>query len=131
MTPLRLLQRPTAFSDPEWLFEVKHDGLRSLAYIEAGACRLVSRNGNDYRRKRLLELAKALSGLPNSVLDGELVCLDEEGQTLFYDLMFNRAPVYFYAFDILSLSGEDLCERPLIERKEILRELLFVNHIEE
>ncbi len=79
-----------------------------------------------------------LSGVPHEVLlDGELVCLDDAGQTLFYDLMFNRAPVHFYAFDILWLDGRDLRERSITERKEILHDvvaespqrLFYVDHI--
>ncbi len=137
VAPLTLIQQPTAFSDPDWLFEVKHDGFRSLAYIQ-DECRLVSRKGNTYQRFK--DLSKVLSGVPHeTVLDGELVCLDEEGQTLFYDLMFNRAPAHFYAFDILWLDGEDLRDRPILERKEILQgvisespqRLLYVDHIKE
>ena len=135
VTPLPLIKQPSAFSDPEWLFEVKHDGFRSLAYIE-DKCRLVSRNGDTYQRFK--ELSKVLSGVPHEVLlDGELVCLDDAGQTLFYDLMFNRAPVHFYAFDILWLDGRDLRERSITERKEILHDvvaespqrLFYVDHI--
>ena len=137
ITPLSLIQQPAAFSDPDWLFEVKHDGFRSLAYIQDG-CELVSRKGVTYRRFK--DLSKALSGVGHEVtLDGELVCLDEEGKTLFYDLMFNRAPAHFYAFDILLLDGEDLRDKPIVERKQILQEvvtesperLLYVDHIEE
>ena len=140
VTPLPLIKQPTAFSDPDWLFEVKHDGFRSLAYIQDGECKLVSRKAHEYRRKRLLELAQALSTMPHeTILDGELVCLDDDGRTLFYDMMFNRAPVHFYAFDILWLDGEVLRDRPLMERKPILQEvasagpdrLLYVDHIEE
>ena len=50
--------------------------------------------------------------------------LGDEGRTLFYDMMFNRAPVHFYAFDILWLDGEDLRGRPLMERKPILQEVV-------
>ena len=137
LTPLDLTKQPEAFTDPDWLFEVKHDGFRSLAYIQDG-CRLISRKGNEYRRKRLVHLANELANLPECVLDGELVCLDDEGRTLFYDMMFHRAPSYFYAFDVLWLDGEDLREKPCIERKTILQglveegpnSLLYVDHIE-
>ena len=116
---------------------MKHDGFRALAYIQDG-CRLVSRKGIMYSRFK--DLAKALSSLPQeAILDGELVCLDDQGRTLFYDLMFNRAPAHFYAFDLLWLDGLDLRERPLVERKQLLSEvvkagpgrLLYVDHIEE
>ena len=139
VTPLSPRLQSMPFSDPDWLFEVKHDGFRALAYIEDGACRLVSRKGNEYRRKRLVQLAGALSALPHeAVLDGELVCLDDEGRTLFYDMMFNRAPPYFYAFDILWLDGQDLRDQPCVERKAELKDvvevpgsLLYVDHIED
>ena len=72
-------------------------------------------------------------------MEGELVCLDRDGQTLFYDLMFNRAPAHFYAFDILWLDGEDLRDKPIVERKQILQgvvaespqRLLYVDHNED
>ncbi len=123
ITPLELTKQPDAWTDPDWLFEVKHDGFRSLAYVQAG-CRLVSRKGNEYRRKRLVQLANELWALSHdTILDGELVCLDEEGRTLFDDMMFHRGPAYFYAFDVLWLDGKDLRDTPCLERKEILRGL--------
>jgi hypothetical protein len=46
--PMRLARLREPFSDPDWIFELKHDGFRSLAYVEDGICRLVSRNGNTF-----------------------------------------------------------------------------------
>lgn len=119
---MELIQQTKPFNHTEWLFEVKHDGFRSLAYIDGGTCKLVSRNEFDYTRFN--DVAKDLRSNRDMVLDGELVCLDDEGKTLFYDLMFNRKTVYLYAFDILSLGGKDLKDLPLIERKEILEEVV-------
>lgn len=120
---LPLSQMPAPFSDPDWIFEVKHDGFRSLAFVENDSCRLVSRKGNAYQRFK--DLSKALSSLPREcILDGELVCLGEDGRSLFHDLMFNRAPACFYAFDLLCLDGEDLRDLPVIERKARLRKLV-------
>tara|TARA_Y100000588_G_scaffold364638_1_gene428551 strand:- start:749 stop:1156 length:408 start_codon:yes stop_codon:yes gene_type:complete len=73
-----------------------------------------------------------------AVLDGELVCVDDRGVSQFDDLMAARAPVVFFAFDILLLDGEGLREKPCIERKGVLKELVeggaprlhFVDHIE-
>ncbi len=122
LAPLTLIRQPSPFSDPEWLFEVKYDGFRSLAYIEGGACRLVSRKGNAYQRFK--DLSIALSGLGSeTILDGEIVCLDDDGQPQFDDLMFARAPAHFYAFDILWLDGEDLRDKPCLERKQVLKDL--------
>ena len=70
----------------------------------------------------------------SAILDGEIVCLDPQGRSQFYDLMFRRGQPYFYAFDLLWLDGEDLRELPLLERKTRLKELILerpslqVNH---
>ena len=49
LQPMPLQKRPSAFDHPDWIFELKYDGFRALAYIEAGECRLVSRNGNQFK----------------------------------------------------------------------------------
>ena len=113
---------------------------RSLAYIERGACRLVSRNAHDFRSFPGLcdSLATAL-GLHSAILNGEIVCLDRDGRARFNALLYRRQEPYYYAFDCLWLDGRDLRQLPLIERKQILRtlvpaqpsRLLYVSHIEE
>ena len=137
ISPLPLIKQPDPFSDPEWLFEVKYDGFRCLAFIENDGCRLVSRKGNTYLRFR--KLANALSKLDaETVLDGELACVDVDGLPQFNDLMFARSPVRFFAFDVLFLDGEDLRDRPCVQRKRVLRTLVergpsalhYVDHIE-
>ena len=68
-----------------WLFEVKWDGYRALAYVDGGEARLVSRNGNDLTARFpqvAKELAKAVK-TPDCVLDGEVCALDEEGRPSF------------------------------------------------
>ena len=72
------------FDDPAWLFEVKWDGYRAVAFIEDGKVRLVSRNQNDLT-KQFLEL-ESLAGFvdaKSAVLDGEIVALDEAGRASF------------------------------------------------
>ncbi len=97
ITPLPLIKQPSAFTDPDWLFEVKYDGFRSLAYIGDGTCRLVSRNGNTYQRFK--SLVKALSDLQSeTILDGELACVDDEGLSQFDDLMFAQSPALFWLY---------------------------------
>jgi bifunctional non-homologous end joining protein LigD len=76
-----------------------------------------------------------------AILDGKIVCLDNEGRSVFYPLMFRRDWPYFYAFDLLAVDGEDLCSWPLRERKRRLRSimptprvcsrLLYVDHMRE
>jgi bifunctional non-homologous end joining protein LigD len=60
----------------------------------------------------------------NAVIDGELVCLDSEGRSIFNELLFRRGCPIFYAFDLIYLNGRDLRQLPLIERKEKLRALI-------
>ena len=138
LSPLPLIQQASPFSDSDWLFEVKYDGWRSLAYIEDGKCRLVSRNGNTFQRFR--QVSKALCDLRcEAILDGEIACVDDTGLPQFIDLMIGSAPVRFFAFDILVLDGEDLRDQPCVERKKMLQELVngdiqrlhYVEHIAE
>jgi ATP-dependent DNA ligase len=56
----------------------------------------------------------------NAVIDGEIVCLDAEGRSIFNELLFRRGSPIFYAFDLLYLNGRDLRQLPLTERKEKL-----------
>lgn len=120
--PQPLVRIPEPFNSDEWLFELKLDGLRALAYIERGECRLVSRNGHTYRTFDPLRraLAKELK-VRDAILDGEIVCLDEEGRSVFDSLLFRRCSPVFAAFDLLWIDGKDLRELPLMERKKRLR----------
>ncbi len=81
--PLTLGRAPEPFSRPDWLFEVKWDGFRSLVRIEQGKCRLSSRKGNEFESFRMLNesLYADLKGLA-VVLDGEIVCLNDAGKLL-------------------------------------------------
>ena len=108
----------TPFNDPDFLFELKVDGFRALAYIDDGVCELVSRRRNPYKSFR--ELANSLRQLKvkNAIIDGELACLDSEGRSIFNELLFRRGCPIFYAFDLLYLNGRDLRQLPLIERKK-------------
>ena len=130
----------TAFDDPAWLFEVKHDGFRALAFIENGRCRLVSRNGQRFGEFRELEasVAQALRGR-TAILDGEIVCLDAKGRSVFAELMALTASPFYYAFDVMWLDGQDWRQHPLFERKQLLLRLierrkgrlLYVDHLPE
>jgi len=59
-----------------------------------------------------------------AVLDGEVCCLQPDGKSDFYTLLFRRDWPYFYAFDLLELDGEDLRQRPLLERKHRLATII-------
>jgi bifunctional non-homologous end joining protein LigD len=137
---MRLARLREPFSHPDWIFEFKHDGFRALAYADDGTCRLVSRNGNTFA-----SFASLAQSIANSIkhrpvlLDGEIVCLDENGRSQFNDLLFHRGEPCFFAFDLLWHGSEDQRSLPLIERKLRLQSLiptqpshlLYCDHIEE
>jgi bifunctional non-homologous end joining protein LigD len=136
---LRLSRRPEPFDSDDYIFELKIDGFRSLAYIENGQCDLVSRNGNTFRNFKDLALWIGENlRVESAVLDGEIACVDDSGRSVFNDLLFRRRECVFIAFDLLFLNGEDLQELPLVERKARLKQLLrrkrspvlYVDHIE-
>lgn len=104
--PVPLGRQPEPFSHPDWLFEIKWDGFRSLAYVEGGECSVISRNGN--RFSSFGDLAAGINhglNVGSAILDGEIVCLDRDGKTNFTDLLFRRGEPRFYAFDLLRLHG--------------------------
>lgn len=130
-----LIDRP--FSDPGWLFEVKWDGARTLAWIEDGEVRLRSRAGNEvtHQYPELGSLPQRI-GARNALLDGEIVVLDEKGRSEF-ELMqqrmnvqrpspdlLSRYPVTYYFFDLVYCDGYDLRQVSLLERKNFLRSIL-------
>jgi bifunctional non-homologous end joining protein LigD len=111
-----------------WLFEVKWDGYRALAYVHAGEARLVSRNGNDLTA-RFPNVAKAVPAAvktPDCVLDGEVCALDENGRSSFSAMQQAKpgTPIVYYVFDALEIDGKPLADLPLVERHERLEQLL-------
>ena len=74
VTPMPLARFDVPFEHPEWIFEPKMDGFRAVAYIEGGACRLVSRNRNAFRTFEPLAqaIAQQLAGR-SDILAGEIV----------------------------------------------------------
>jgi bifunctional non-homologous end joining protein LigD len=111
-----------------WLFEVKWDGYRALAYVRGGETRLVSRNGLDLT-SRFGEIATAISTAvktPDCVLDGEICALDAQGRSSFSALQQAKpgTTYVYYVFDLLELDGEPLLSHPLVERRHRLERLL-------
>jgi bifunctional non-homologous end joining protein LigD len=136
--PIAPVRIAAPFDHNDWVFELKHDGFRAVAYIEDGSCRLISRKQIQY--KSFTHMSAALAALPvkNAILDGEIVALDHDGRSQFLRLMRRRkaADVTFYGFDLLWLDGTDLRQLPLLDRKQQLQKLLkgfpgllFAEHI--
>ena len=106
-----------------WLYELKLDGFRAIAFKSNRTVHLRSRNDNDFAR-RYPGVVKALAGLPdNTVIDGEVVAFGEDGRPSFNALQnFGSAPapVVYYVFDVMVLGGREVMQQPLQERRELL-----------
>jgi bifunctional non-homologous end joining protein LigD len=131
-----LLEKP--FTREDWLFELKWDGMRALTWIDNGSLRRIeSRAGRDATSQypELASLPRSVKA-KQTILDGELVVLDEKG-TSDFERMQSRmnvarpsaaqvaaAPVIYYLFDVLYCDGYDLRGASLIERKKFLHRIL-------
>ena len=105
--PLRLWREP--FDSSEWAFELKYDGFRALAFVDRATVHLISRSGHRYRRYDPLAMAlRCELRCETAVLDGELVCLDDQGRPDFYALLYRRQAPIFVAFDVLAVNGRDV-----------------------
>jgi bifunctional non-homologous end joining protein LigD len=135
----QLQEKP--FSHPDWLFEIKWDGVRSLAQIEGGKTTLWARSGRDVTREypEFKELATHFR-VKTVIADGEIATLDEEGRSDFQKLqnrlgsqnpaqkIMQAIPVNYYFFDILYADGYDLRRVPLLERKQFLNDVLITDN---
>lgn len=132
------------FNNKDWLFEIKWDGYRAVAFVENGAVRLMSRTQNDLtgRYPELQILPQLVKG-KNVILDGEVAALDEQGRASF-SLMQQRTgirkhgkqvagepgiPIVYYLFDVLYVDGYDLRRVSLEERKKLLAQILKTNDL--
>jgi bifunctional non-homologous end joining protein LigD len=129
------------FSGPDWFFEPKLDGYRTIGFIKDGTAKLLSRRGIDVTGQYipLAEDLKKYSG-SEMVIDGEIIALDTSGKVCFQCLQnyletFREArssrqpvtvPLIYYVFDILYLDGYDLTRVPLLERKLVLENRLKI-----
>jgi ATP-dependent DNA ligase len=124
-SPMPLERRREPFDHPEWIFELKYDGFRALAFVTGGGTKLVSRRELEYRRFDDLRSEITLeANADDPVLDGEIVKLDSEGRPIFIDLMRRRGPFVFVTFDCLAVNGRDVRRLPLLDRKKLLRAIL-------
>lgn len=117
-----------AFDDANWVYEIKFDGYRAIADINNGKVTLHSRNLLSFNTK-FKPIVEALEELDlNAIIDGEIIALNEDGKIDFQQLQAyqktGEGTLVFYVFDILWLDGNDLRELTLLERKEILKQVL-------
>jgi bifunctional non-homologous end joining protein LigD len=122
----RTVTRPP--SGAKWLHEIKFDGYRIQVRVERGEVTIRTRTGLDWTNK-FPTIAKAASALPDTILDGEIVALDEDGSPNFAALQAaisatRTDALSFFAFDLLFHEGADLRRKPLTTRKAALQTLM-------
>ena len=138
--PAELRRQAIPFDDPDWVFELKHDGFRAFAVLENGKVRFVSRAGG--RLNGFGQLAEEMASvlkIDTAMVDGEIAVPHKTGRTLSARQMELREEARFYAFDLLWLNGQDLRALPLLTRKQHLKVLLrrrsswliYVDHVME
>jgi bifunctional non-homologous end joining protein LigD len=138
-----LIDKP--FESKDWVYEIKFDGYRALAFIDKGGLRLVSRNQNDMTTDfpELAALPKHINA-KQAIVDGEICVLDDQGRPSF-SLMQQRTgfdfqkprrrtntgglPLVYYAFDLVYLDGHSLLRADLEKRKELLQGVLRTDDI--
>jgi bifunctional non-homologous end joining protein LigD len=137
----RDLTAPTSkakpFNDPDWVWELKHDGYRALLIKDGERTSMLTRRGNDLL-SQFPEISEDMRKLPDIAIDSELVMLDALGKPEFHQLrgrcairdpqrigtVASASPAAVFAFDLLQLRGKDLRALPLLKRKAALQKEL-------
>jgi bifunctional non-homologous end joining protein LigD len=111
----------------EWLYEIKLDGYRCIIGKNSAKVTLWSRRGNTFTRQ-FSHIAQACKGLePNTLIDGEIVAVDDDARVSFNLLQHHRSKaqaIQFYAFDLIIFKGRSLVGVALETRRQLLREAL-------
>lgn len=138
--PMLIKEQKQPFNSPDWLYELKLDGIRCIAYLDE--------NGTDLRNKRDMKLLPRFPELSDinkyvkkkCILDGELLVL-KNGVPEFYEvqkrtmmsdkfkieLAYSKYPASFVAYDIIYLDGEEVTDLKLIDRKKLLEDVIIDN----
>src|SRR5216684_4642807 len=125
------------FSDPEWIFETKWDGFRSICFVKDGKARFVSRNQIEMTAQypELAGVGKQVEA-KQAILDGEIVALDQDGMPRFQllqprvgrksglEALRGKGQIVYYVFDRLYVDGYDLMSCAVVERKAALEKIL-------
>ncbi|MFS8086223.1 MAG: ATP-dependent DNA ligase, partial [Acidobacteriota bacterium] len=125
------------FSSPEWIFETKWDGFRSVCFVKDGKARFVSRNQIEMTEQypELADVGQHVNA-KHAILDGEIVALDQDGMPRFQLLqprvgrksglsaLRGKGKIVYYVFDLLYADGYDLTPCPVVERKQVLEQIL-------
>ncbi len=131
-----------AFTNKDWVFEVKWDGYRAIAEVSKNLVKLYSRNGLSFAKAYPVIYDALKSIKKEMIIDGEIVVFDENGKPSFQKMQNYSSrsgdPIVYYVFDCLSYGGKDLRSLSLLERKAILQKHLkdtdvvrFCDHVVE
>ncbi|HEX8517951.1 MAG TPA: DNA ligase D [Bacteroidia bacterium] len=128
LTPMLATLVDKPFDEEGWVYEVKWDGYRAVAFADNGMIELKSRNNKSFNEKFYPVINAIKDWGLNVVVDGEVVVVGEDGISNFGDLQNWRSEadgqLLFYVFDLLWYKGKDLTGLPLTERKAVLRTLI-------
>lgn len=129
LKPMLATLTEKAFDRKDWIYEIKWDGYRALAYLDKGWVSLQSRNQLSFNHKFSVIADALKSWNVRAVTDGEIVALDDSGKPDFQMLQQflksgKKAHLVYYIFDLLWYEGRDLKQLPLSERKEVLKAIL-------
>ena len=114
----------------DWVHEIKYDGYRSLCRLADDRVQLLTRSGLDWTEKYGQLAGECLHmATQNAVIDGEIVCVDEQGRSSFHALQAalkrsQTEKLVYYVFDLLFCDGQDLRDLALVERKKRLAEIV-------
>ncbi len=137
LNPMLLTTKENPFDSNDYLFEVKWDGYRCLTFVDDKKIILQSRNKNDLSNyfPELNDINKYIK-TENAIFDGEICYLDKTGKPVFSKLQGRlrsnnksgvKYPVKLILWDLLSYNKKDIYSQPLIERKQILEEIIKKN----
>jgi len=125
--PMDCAPVPKLLDGPGWVYEIKLDGYRAVAVKTDGNVSLFSRRGKSFNQQYPY-LVEALAELPEgTVVDGEVVALDDSGRPNFNLLQSFRkeaAHIHYFIFDLLICDDRDLTKLPLTKRRELMKSLL-------
>lgn len=128
LTPMLATLVDTPFDKPGWVYEVKWDGYRALAFMNDGKAELKSRNDKSFNEKFYPVYDSIKNWNINAIVDGEIVVVGDKGVSHFGNLQNWRSEadgeLVYYVFDIIWLDGKDLTELPFLQRREILKQVI-------
>jgi len=114
-----------AVEEAGWLYEIKWDGYRAIAYLNKGETNIRSRNNKSFNEKFYPVFEALKKWKVNAVVDGEIVVVNEQGLPDFSDLQLWRSEadgqLAFYVFDILWLDGFNVMDLSIEDRHELLQ----------